>query len=118
MFDAFDLNHDGRMSFDEYMIVHAIMNAGTLTEKLKYIFTIYDLDKNGFIERSEMLKMITAIAEINNNNSTKVESEDLKEEAERMFSLLDTNDDNIISINEFVNFCKTDNCITKYFVFK
>ena len=101
-----DENGDGKVSFVEYMMAMSISARGTLKEKLKWTFTIFDLNKNGFIEKSEMLKIIQAAAEYKNSVTAHLEQN--IDRVEHMFLKLDANGDGHVSLDEFIEGCIKD----------
>lgn len=47
MFSSFDNDGDGFVDFKEFMTGFAVFKKGSVEEKLKWAFSMYDLDKNG-----------------------------------------------------------------------
>ena len=53
IFNMYDHNRDGRISFPEFMVVMYVMSNGTPEENFKQIFRILDADGNGVITLRE-----------------------------------------------------------------
>ena len=58
VFKLIDRNGDGTIDFREFLINVSIETRGTLDEKLEHVFNLYDLDKNGYVTKSEMVEFI------------------------------------------------------------
>ncbi|XP_019363968.1 PREDICTED: EF-hand calcium-binding domain-containing protein 1 [Gavialis gangeticus] len=58
VFRAFDKDNDSCVSVKEWVEGLSIFLRGTLEEKMKYCFEVYDLNGDGYISREEMFHML------------------------------------------------------------
>ncbi|XP_059898677.1 calaxin isoform X3 [Gadus macrocephalus] len=58
VFRAFDKDNDSFVSVREWTEGLSVFLRGTLAEKIKYCFDVYDLNGDGFISREEMFHML------------------------------------------------------------
>ncbi|XP_056336226.1 calaxin isoform X1 [Danio aesculapii] len=53
-----DKDNDGYLSIKEWVEALSVFLRGTLDEKIKYCFEVYDLNGDGYISREEMFQML------------------------------------------------------------
>ena len=58
VFNAFDRNSDGNITFDELLIFICISSTGAPEANLKFIFNVLDTNKDGSISKRELTKVI------------------------------------------------------------
>eukprot|EP01137_Pigoraptor_chileana_P035838 Opistho-2@30495 len=58
VFRTFDRDNDNMISFDEWIAGLSVILKGTLDEKLKFCFNVYDLNGDGYISKEEMFQML------------------------------------------------------------
>lgn len=61
VFQAFDTKNTGNLDFEEFVAGLAHSARGTKEEKIRFLFQIYDLKKDGFVSKAELQKMINMV---------------------------------------------------------
>ncbi|KAM5286297.1 guanylyl cyclase-activating protein 2 [Hipposideros larvatus] len=119
MFRAFDKNGDNTIDFLEYVAALNLVLRGTLEHKLKWTFKIYDKDRNGCIDRLELLDIVEVIYKLKKACSVETEAEQQgqlltpEEVVDRIFLLVDENGDGQLSLNEFIEGARRDKWVMK-----
>uniref|UniRef100_A0AC35EX97 EF-hand domain-containing protein n=1 Tax=Panagrolaimus sp. PS1159 TaxID=55785 RepID=A0AC35EX97_9BILA len=109
VFGVFDYNHDGHISFKEFIMALSITSRGTIDEKLDWAFSLYDVDKDGSITKQEMENIVDAIyAMIGSMLELPLDENTPQKRVEKIFSNMDLNLDGQLTREEFKLGSKSD----------
>ena len=103
IFNSFDTDHNGYVSFEEFLIGYSFTTRRGLEKKLEYAFNMFDLDGDGLLSQSELNEVLTAMISLfgfvsyNSENLTKC-----------CFGLMCKNGDGKINQDQFIQFLKRD----------
>ncbi|VDK70852.1 unnamed protein product [Dibothriocephalus latus] len=109
VFRTFDHCNMGKLSFEQLVRCLSTLIHGSTHTKLMWIFHLYDIDGDGVITRSEMLKVIHSIYDLlGKHTDPPYDDNTLKEHMESVFQRLDLNQDGILTPDEFMQACQND----------
>ncbi|XP_059477008.1 frequenin-1-like [Neocloeon triangulifer] len=108
VFRVFDENQDGSIEFAEFLRAMSVTSRGDIDEKLHWAFKLYDLDNDGFITRDEMYNIVDAIYRMAGTTLSEESGEGAREKADRIFSSMDVNHDEQLTMEEFREGSKND----------
>ena len=58
LFHAYDADANGVIDFKEFLLVMSVEAKGSVKDKLKWAFKLYDLDGSGKVTRTEAIEII------------------------------------------------------------
>ncbi|KAI5624639.1 Kv channel-interacting protein 2 [Silurus asotus] len=109
LFEAFDTNKNGSVSFEDFVIGLSIILRGTIIDRLNWAFNLYDLNKDGCITKEEMLDIMQSIYDMMGKYTYPCMQEDApREHVESFFQKMDRNNDGVVTIDEFIESCQKD----------
>nr|XP_023021625.1 Kv channel-interacting protein 4-like [Leptinotarsa decemlineata] len=101
------------MFFQDFVQNLSILSRGSLEEKLRWAFTLYDINGDGCITREEMTDIVTAIYELMGKLADpSIEEDTIKEKVDRIFQKMDKNRDGVVTLDEFLECCQKDESIS------
>ncbi|XP_031179476.1 guanylyl cyclase-activating protein 2-like [Sander lucioperca] len=106
LFQAFDTNKDGHIDFMEYVAGLHLVLRGKLEDKLRWSFKVYDRDGNGCLDRQEVRHLVKIINKIKRHNDP--DAGNIEDICDRIFNLVDKNNDSQISLEEFIEGAEKD----------
>lgn len=105
VFRSFDTNDDGTLDFKEYIIALHMTSTGKTTRKLEWAFSLFDVDKNGYITKSEVTEICTSIFKL----IPKDEVEDLPDDentaekrADKLWKYFEKGENDRVAEGEFI----------------
>ena len=97
--------------FREFMCSLSISTRGTMEQKLKWAFSIYDVNGDGYITKQEMFRIVDALYRTMGDNPEDEQAwEELtpEERTLKVFHRFDTNKDGVLSLQEFIEGARND----------
>ncbi|KAL4218793.1 Neuronal calcium sensor 1 [Mactra antiquata] len=109
VFNVFDKNHDGYIEFQEFLQALSVTSRGNVEEKLRWAFRLYDLDSDGYITKDELRDIVDSIYKMVGNAVKLPEDENTPDKrVNRIFDVMDKNNDDKLSFDEFIEGSKKD----------
>ncbi|NXK18645.1 CSEN protein, partial [Arenaria interpres] len=109
LFDAFDADRDGALCFQDFVIGLSVLLRGTVHQKLKWAFNLYDINKDGYITKEEMLEIMKSIYDMMGHCiHPALRDSAPAERVELFFQKMDRNGDGVVTFEEFLETCQRD----------
>ncbi|CAK1554442.1 unnamed protein product [Leptosia nina] len=99
VFKAFDVNCSGAISFRELLVTLSTLLRGSVYERLRWAFRLYDVDGDGAITRQELGEVVVAVHELLGRRAppgspaSRIDDAKANEQVDRVFRKLDLNQD-------------------------
>lgn len=109
VFRMFDVQHNGCIRFVDFVMSLSVIARGSLDDKLRWTFDLYDTDGDGVISRSEMTTVVASIYALMGRHTTPaISNSTVHQHVDRIFQIMDKNQDGVISVDEFMEACTAD----------
>lgn len=89
----------------DLLVTLSTLLRGSIYEKLRWTFKLYDINGDGCITRGELGEVVTAVHELMGKRHLAEEERKAREQLDRVFKKLDLNQDGVITIEEFIESC-------------
>ncbi|MGH0116434.1 UNVERIFIED_CONTAM: hypothetical protein FKN15_017084 [Acipenser sinensis] len=114
LFNAFDSGHNGSVKFEDFVMALSILLRGSVREKLSWTFNLYDINKDGYINKEEMTDIIRAIYDMMGKYTYPVLRRDAqRQHVDAFFQKMDKNKDGVVTLDEFIMSCQEDENIMR-----
>uniref|UniRef100_H2SVT7 Kv channel interacting protein 3b, calsenilin n=1 Tax=Takifugu rubripes TaxID=31033 RepID=H2SVT7_TAKRU len=109
LFNAFDMDRSGSIRFEDFVIGLSVLLRGSVPEKLRWAFNLYDINKDGYITKEEMMAIMTSIYDMMGRYTLPTIRDDSPfEHVEKFFQKMDRNRDGMVTVEEFIETCQKD----------
>ncbi|XP_072311512.1 calsenilin-like isoform X3 [Eucyclogobius newberryi] len=109
LFNAFDMDRSGSIRFEDFVLGLSVLLRGSVTEKLRWAFNLYDINKDGCVTKEEMLAIMTSIYDMMGRYTLpSVRDDSPFEHVEKFFQKMDRNRDGVVTVEEFIETCQKD----------
>uniref|UniRef100_A0A8C2BY59 Kv channel interacting protein 1 b n=1 Tax=Cyprinus carpio TaxID=7962 RepID=A0A8C2BY59_CYPCA len=107
LFNAFDTRNNGSIKFEDFVMGLSTLLRGTVREKLEWTFHLYDINRDGFINKEEMTEIVRAIYDMMGKYTYPALKGDVpKQHVDAFFEKMDKNKDGVVTLEEFVLACQ------------
>ncbi|XP_030365890.1 calsenilin [Strigops habroptila] len=109
LFDAFDADRNGALCFQDFVLGLSVLLRGTVQQKLRWAFNLYDINKDGCITKEEMLQIMKSIYDMMGRCTRPAPRDSAPaEHVELFFQKMDRNGDGVVTFEEFLETCLKD----------
>ncbi|CAM4617994.1 unnamed protein product [Leuciscus chuanchicus] len=114
LFNAFDSSQSGSIKFEDFVTALSILLRGTTTEKLQWTFNLYDINKDGYINKEEMTDIVKAIYDMMGRFTyPAMKTDTTRQHVDAFFQKMDKNRDGVVTLDEFILSCQEDENIMR-----
>lgn len=85
---------------------------GSVQEKLRWAFSLYDVNGDGFITRQELRDVVCSVYALLGRRSS-TDERALRDHVDRVFQKMDVNRDGVVTMDEFMQMCSKDDTIAR-----
>ncbi|CAF1299125.1 unnamed protein product [Adineta ricciae] len=104
----------GTIDFMEFLLAIDLFENGSLYEKLYFAFHLYDLDGNGILTRTEIVRLIKMILSVRGETTNEQTKQTILAHLNAFLKHFDVNTDEKISLEEFCTICEKDEVLKNF----
>ncbi|CEF59766.1 EF-hand domain and EF-hand domain pair-containing protein [Strongyloides ratti] len=109
VFNTFDLDHTGMITFEEFIKSMSTLCRGTLKEKIDWIYKMYDPRNTGVISWERLFFVITAMDDLIGYDARPIKTREQKiNHTNEIFNKFDPNNTGLITKEQFTKLCLND----------
>ncbi|CAF1224705.1 unnamed protein product [Adineta ricciae] len=109
IFSTFDLRSAGFVTFEDFLVCLSTLCRGTIEERLKWIFALYDTKKSGKLTNDDFYLILCAIYSLLGNVANRhYDHETIREHTMNVFQKFDKLHRGYLTVQDFVSYCLKD----------
>lgn len=122
VFNVIDRKKKGYISFEDFVLCLSLTSHGDFREKCEFAFKLYDLDRDGKLNKKEMTKVLTALYDLSGIENRKGENAPAKKVDEIVKKINQKHYPGVskppsyITREQFIDACCNDNYIKNLFM--
>ncbi|CAF1101814.1 unnamed protein product [Adineta steineri] len=112
IFSTFDLRSSSFVTFEDFLICLSTLCRGTIEDRLRWIFSLYDTKRSGKLTKNDFHVIICAVYSLLGNVSNRnYDHETIREHTAIVFQKFDKSQRGYITVQDFISFCSKDPAI-------
>jgi Ca2+-binding EF-hand superfamily protein len=112
VFNSFDRDKNGRINFEEFVLGLSVLSRGSIEEKLRWIFDLYDVDQDGLLTTDDIEQVMRSVySMMGSPTNPPIEEDTIADHVSYIFNKMDENGDGTITVEEFIETCSRDESI-------
>ncbi|KAF7490550.1 Kv channel-interacting protein 4 [Sarcoptes scabiei] len=109
VFNTFDPDRTGIVTFTDFVIGLSVLFRGTVQDKLKWVFSLYDVNCDGIISKDDLSRVIISVYDLLGKSVyPQVDEATYKHHIDRVFKKFDLNNDGLVTYEVFMEACQKD----------
>ncbi|KAI1305786.1 Kv channel-interacting protein 4 [Halotydeus destructor] len=113
VFNTFDPDRTGGVTFTDFVVGLSVLARGSVQDKLRWAFSLYDLNGDGVLTKDELTKIVNAIYDLMGRVDWFSDDLTTRDHVDKVFQKLDVNKNGEITMEEFLDTCLKDETITR-----
>jgi len=112
VFATLDQSSTGTVNFEDFLSSLSILSRGSMDEKLRWIFNLYDINRDGKITIDELQLIVSSIYDLmGKSTDPPIDDNTARQHSESIFKKLNAKQDGSITLDDFLQTCYNDQAI-------